>query len=138
MHPISPFRPTREQIWNYRQNRPTLVARDLELYGVPREITHRVLLSRGVYKWLAVRRDIIKLKNVWRDRITSIIADIRRAKRDQDRDKLLYLRGYLRAHEECRAAVRAMCHSDRWRAPDFDQEAQTVLSRLEGESNAAH
>ena len=41
----------------------------------------------------------------------------------------MYLRGYLKATEECRAEIRDMCHSDRWRAPDFDKEAQEYLNK---------
>ena len=118
-------------IWNIEQNKPSLIARDLERLGVPQEISHAILLARGVYKWLAVRRDLIKLKNTWRDRITATLYNIRQAKRPDNTYELAYLRGYLKALEECRAEVRALCHSDRWRAPDFDRDAIAFLAELD-------
>jgi len=117
-------------IWNIGQNRPSLIARDLEHWGVPPRVTYAILLGRGVFKWLAVRRDLIKLKNVWKSRITQTIADIRRAKQDRDPLRLAYLRGYLRAYEEARGEVRTLCHSSRFRAPDCDKGAQRFLQSL--------
>ena len=117
-------------IWGIRQNKPTLIAQDLQAYGVPRKVTYSVLLGRGVFKWLAVRRDLIKLKNVWKARITGTIAAIREAKAARDKEQWAYYRGYLRAYEEARAEVRALCHSERFRAPDFDSGAQRFLAEL--------
>lgn len=121
---------TQNNIWNIRQNKPTLIARDLEVYGVPRSVTYKVLLGRGVFKWLAVRRDLIVLKNMWKSRITSTIEQIRQSKANHDHIQRAYLRGYLKAYEECRAEVRELCHSDRFRAPDFDKEANKFLQEL--------
>lgn len=126
---MNPLDVKKSNIWEYKQNKPSLIAKDLKEFGIPEEITYRILLSRGVFKWLAARRDIIKLKNIWRDRITNIIAEIRKAKRMKDRDKLMYLKGYIKAYEECRAEVRAICHSNRWRCPDFDRDAQEFLKK---------
>ena len=119
---------TKERIWCIRQNKPSLVAKDLETFcGVNRKIAHNILLARGVYKWLSVRRDIIKLKNIWKSRITSILSDIRILKKENNVYQLGYARGYLKAYEECRKEIRELCHSDRWKAPDFDKEAQKHL-----------
>jgi len=107
-----------------RQNKLSFVADDLELYGIPRSVTLRILLARGVFKWLAARRDIIKAKDRWRERITETLGAIRQAKSERDRERLLWLRGYLKALEECRGEMRAICHSDRWRCPDNDTRAR--------------
>lgn len=121
---------TPELIWGIEQNKPSLVAKDLQAFGVPPEITHSVLLARGVYKWLSVRRHIIKLKNVWKARIVETLAKLKEAKRSRNDYEVGYLRGYLKAYEECRGEVRALCHSERWQAPDFDRKAQAHLRGL--------
>lgn len=92
---MMPLRP--DTIWQFAQNKPSLVASDLEKLGVPRAVTHRVLLARGVYKWLAARRQIIALKDAWRDEVNRTLAAIRDAKARRDRDALMYHRGYLKA-----------------------------------------
>ena len=121
---------TKNNIWNIRQNKPSLIARDLELFGVPQEVTHKVLLARGVYKWLSVRRQIITLKNIWKDRINITLDNLRNLSGDRDKYKRGYLRGYLKAYEECRGEIRSLCHSERWQAPDFDREANKFLNIL--------
>ena len=111
-----------------RQNKPVLIARDLERLGVPFGVSMDILLARGVFKWLAVRRDLIRLKNSWRARVRGTLASLRAAKRSGCAYQVGYLRGYLRALEECRAEVRSLCHSDRWQAPDFDRAANEHLT----------
>ncbi|MGB9791333.1 MAG: hypothetical protein ACPLTR_02000 [Thermacetogeniaceae bacterium] len=121
---------TPTNIWQCKQNKPTLIAKDLIAYGVPEDVTYRVLLERGVFKWLAVRRDLIKAKDRWKQAITETIQKIREAKKDGRQGDLMYLRGYLKALEMCRNEVRSMCKSERWRAPDFDKGAREFLERL--------
>lgn len=121
---------TPKLIWNIEQNKPSLIAKDMQAFGVPAEITHDILLARGVYKWLSVRRNLIKLKDIWKGRITNTLEKIQATKRDRNTQELYYLRGYLKAHEECRKEVRLLCHSDRWQAPDFDRYAQEHLKNL--------
>jgi hypothetical protein len=120
----------RKNIWCYAQNKPTLIAKDFEELGIPRDTTYRILLQRGVFKWLAVRRDLIRLKDKWREEVTETIAQIRICKEKNDRDRLHYLRGYLKALEAHRAQVRRLAHSDRWQAPDFDSGARDFLERM--------
>jgi len=115
-------------IWNEKQNKPSYIADDLEPF-VDRDIVYEILLRRGVFKWLAARRDIIKLKDELKARVIATISMIRVAKRYHDRDELFYLRGYLKALEDCRAEIRVICHSERWRAPDFDRRAQEYLNK---------
>jgi hypothetical protein len=123
---------TPKLIWSIEQNKPTLIVKDLERYGVPAKVSHSILLARGVYKWLAVRRHIIKLKNTWRERITKTIGELVEAKKEHNNSyRIGYLRGYLKAYEEARAEVRELCHSERWQAPDFDSEAQVFLEAMD-------
>jgi len=121
---------TARDIWNIKQNKPSYIARDFEMFGIPREITHTILLARGVYKWLAVRRKLVRLKNEWKERIKATIQDIMATKKSGDSYKLGYLRGYLKAYEEARKEIRALCHSDRLQAPDFDKEAREFLEHI--------
>lgn len=121
-------------IWGIAQNKPTLIARDLEPLGVPVSTTYSILLGRGVFKWLAVRRDLIRLKITWKARVTATIGAIREAKRARDQQKLMYLRGYLKGYEEARADVRALCHSERFRVQDNDSAAQRFLQQLDEEN----
>lgn len=117
-------------IWSIRQNKPTLIARDLELYGVSREATYAILLGRGAFKWLAVRRKLIRLKDIWKGRVRMTIDAIHRAKDEHDSVRHAYWKGYLKAYEEARAEVRELCHSSRFVAPDNDQYAQAWLESL--------
>ena len=113
---------TKATIWNYAQNKPSLIVKDIcsKYPNVDPNFVYEVLLSRGVFKWLAVRRDLIKLKNVWREKIT----ELNRRKTQQEV-------GYLKALESCRKEIRSMCHSHRWRAPDFDRQANNFLNKKE-------
>lgn len=54
----------------YKQNRLRYVARDLHrLAGVPVDVTRRVLLARGVAKWMRNRNVIIAVKHEMKDHI---------------------------------------------------------------------
>ena len=116
-----------KDIWNIKQNKPRYIARDMLKHGIPKEETYKILLGRGVFKWLAVRRDLIKLKNVWRDRLSELYQKAQENKGSKEHREIV---GRIKAMEECRAEVRELCHSDRWRAPDFDREAVRFLEEL--------
>lgn len=118
-------------IWNIEQNKPTLVAKDLSQLGIPEDITYSILLGRGIFKWLAVRRQLIKLKNEWKSRITVAHNKVVELKHTSNTHDLGYYRGYLKALEECRGEVRGLCHSPRWQAPDYDKEANRYLQQME-------
>ena len=113
---------TTETIWQEKQNKPTYVVRDLSKFGVPPEAVYDSLLRRGVFKWLSVRRDLIRLKDGWKGEI-----------RNLNRKKSDWEKGYLVAMEKCRKEVRELCHGDRWVAPDHDREALRYLHNLAGE-----
>ena len=121
-------------IWNERQNKPTLVVRDIcnhlwvesgVVFAHLESDIYEILLRRGVFKWLFVRRQIIKLKNAWRDRLT-VCYNQPKTTSAYDTG---YKRGYQKALEECRAEVRALCHSDRWVCPDNDSQANKWLDK---------
>jgi hypothetical protein len=127
---MNPLEAKPENIWNYRQNKPSYVCRDLEaLAGVPRGVTARVLVARGVTKWLCVRRNLIRLKDRWKGQISALHAQQRKAKRDT---AFYYRKGYLAALEQCRAEVRELCHSERWAWPDHDPGFARMLDEIEG------
>lgn len=124
-------------IWQAKQNKPSYIVKDLtnllHHWRIPNLswIIYFILLQRGVFKWLAVRRRLIKLKIAWRDKTSETIEEIKQVKKERNSTRLLWLRGYLRALEECRKEVRDLCHSSRWQAPDNDKKAQEFLRQLE-------
>jgi len=118
---------TPQTIWSFAQNRPSLVADDLEVLGISREVTHSILLKRGIYKWLAVRRELIKLKNKWRDELTELYHEAGQYTRGSPERREIV--GRIKTLEKCRAEVRELCHSDRWQAPDFDKEANDYIGK---------
>ena len=113
----------RKTIWNFAQNKPSLIVKDIcaKYPDVDPDFVYEVLLKRGIFKWLAVRRDLIKLKNTWRDKVTELCHGKRNKK---DKKEV----GYLKALEDCRKDIRELCHSERWRAPDFDKGAIKFLN----------
>jgi len=112
-----------DNVWGFRQNRPTLIAQDLEAWGVPRSATYAILLARGVFKWLAVRRDLIRLKNLWAHEAASVRRQIAKAEAEGRAHDSARLRERVATLADCRDDIRALCHSERWRAPAFDGAA---------------
>jgi hypothetical protein len=117
---------TPENIWNYKQNKPTLVVKDLECYA-PADVIYFSLLTRGVFKWLSARRKIIRLKD---DIKAKIVNSFQEQKESTSYGRKMYIKGYRKALEECRKEIREICHSPRWQAPDFDSQAQKYLDKL--------
>ena len=97
--------PTKSNIQNFAQNKPTLVVKDIiEKYpNIDTDFIYEVLLKRGVFKWLAVRRKLIKLKDVWKTEVRKLNEKNYRT----DKEK-----GELRTLIKCRAEIRKLCHSD--------------------------
>ena len=125
----SPLSVSESNIDHFRQNKPHHIADDLEqIFGVPKDATYKILLSRGVFKWLSVRRDLIKLKDEWKREITTTLEALHSCKGDMSlQHRTWYLRGYLAAKNEDREAIRDLCHSSRYQAPDNDPEARRWL-----------
>lgn len=121
----------KKTIWNEKQNKPSLIVKDLMPF-ISEDIIYESLLRRGVFKWLSARRKIIKLKNNWKEKIKKSLIE---QKKSQNAN-VNYWRGYRKALEECRAEVRSICHGERWEAPDFDKNAIRWLN--EREKNFTH
>jgi len=111
---LNPLDVTRANINGMAQNRVSLIAADFARLGVDERTVRRVLMARGVNKWLAARRRIILYKNQLRDEITNTIGDIQAAKHGGDHLRLARLRGALEAKQEARKHLRTICHMSRW------------------------
>jgi len=136
---------------NERQNKVTYVVKDIcDRYPeVDPDFVYDVLLRRGVFKWLAVRRDLIKLKLEWQGQVRTIQLALRafklmdRMKEEhatnfKERRLMHKLRGRLSRLEECRKQLKDLCHSSRRQAPDHDFEAQRWLKRQFISARAGH
>ena len=72
------FRVSPENIFNYKQNHPELVIKDLKEFNIPesiQSIVRQSMLCRGINKWLKVRRDLIAYKK----QIKHIIKDYQKS-----------------------------------------------------------
>lgn len=110
-----------QDIWQFEQNKPSLVVKDIvEKYPfIEEDFIYEVLLRRGVFKWLTVRREFIRLKDKWK----AEIRELNRKKTDKEK-------GYHNALVKCRQEIRKLCHSERFVAPDIDKKAQSYLKKL--------
>ena len=115
---MNPLDVSPENIWQFKQNKPSLVIKDMEEFGIAPEITEKVLLARGVNKWLFARRDIIHLKHDIKKQITSTITEIHIAKTSKDFVLRHKLRGRVNTLVTIQKAIKAICHSERWRPGD--------------------
>ena len=100
------------------QNKPTLIVLDLLAFGVPEEAAYSILLKRGIFKWLACREDLIRLKDCMKKEIRAL----NRKKSDKEK-------GYLKALEKYRKEIRFICHSPRIRVQTTDSKAQEFLAK---------
>ena len=108
---------TPKNIWCFKQNKIKYIVQDLLPY-VDEEIIREVLLARGVNKWLACRKDLIRLKNNLKKEITNQIELIRQAKKEKNELLRQRLVGQWEKMVEIRERIRNICHSDRWRFPE--------------------
>lgn len=124
----------KNNIETFKQNKPSLIAQDFYKLGISPDISMKILLARGVFKWFGVRRKLIKEKDIWKSIIKDTIINIQKCKANGQVKKLHQLQGYLKAYEECRARVRLMCHSTRWQYPDNDEICQMFMYMFDKES----
>ena len=127
--PLDPLLVTIKNIPAYPQNRIGLIVGDIAKLGVEPIAVQRVLMARGVNKWLEARRAIIRLKHSLKRQVTETIDYIVVTKKQKARpghfgstrrerlNRLYYARGYLKATEETRARLRAICRMHRWQPP---------------------
>lgn len=123
IYPVSEV--NRGNIDSYRQNKITLVVNDFEQLGIPATVTAKILMARGIYKWLANRRKIIKLKNRVRAKLTELYNSS--LDRSDYRVSKAYRKGQTVAYQNILKELREICHSPRWQAPDFDEVAMEYL-----------
>lgn len=115
---LCPLHVTPETIENYRQNNPELVIRDAADYlGLSEEECdglRKILLARGVNKWLKVRRDLIAYKKRVKHQIKELHArrmDAKAAGRYHEANGLWHAE---KALIQVRADLCRMCKSARW------------------------
>jgi len=128
--PLDPLLVTPANIPSFAQNRVRLIVDDLAKLGISPQDVQRVLMARGVNKWFEARRAVIRLKHSLKTQVTETIEYIIETKQQKARpgkfgttrrdclNRLYYARGYLKATEEIRARLRAICHMHRWQAPE--------------------
>lgn len=118
-------------IENMAQNHPELVVRDLEgavvkqIIGTRAERIRETLKNRGINKWLRNRRFVIQLKEKWKNEIAlnqKLAAENKEYALKHDRDSFAHMKYIHKYHEykvrmnvlaDCRAQLRAICHSRR-------------------------
>ena len=124
---LSPIEVSPDNIWQYKQNQPSLIISDMATLGIPERVTAKILMARGVYKWLAARRDFIKLKNSIRDELTSLYRAIEKGEIQRNSPAHFEAKGRIKALQEVRAEIRKICHSERWRFPDNDIKSKRKI-----------
>lgn len=120
---------TKKNIWHYKQNKPTFIVKDIkEKYPqISEDFIYEVLLKRGVFKWLNVRRELIKLKIIWKKELTLLMSKQSKKKEFKRSGKIIIL-------NKCKEEIKKLCHSERFVAPDFDREANNYLRKISSES----
>ena len=111
-----PEHPTPENIWNFRQNHPELVVRDLaeklNLDEYQQQIVRDSLMARGVNKWLKVRRDLIAYKKLLKHEVARIEKErVALPKWSPERKRLLSVQNRVR---EIRKDLKTLCMTERW------------------------
>jgi len=95
---------------NFRQNSPELIVRDakvlLRLDEEQCQILRKILLARGVNKWLKARRDIIRLKHEIKQQIINLNKIYE--KWNPSHKATLKMLNYFRQE------LRKICHQPRW------------------------
>lgn len=111
-------------IWTFKQNKPSLIVDDLKQKypNIDEDFIYGVLMKRGVFKWLNVRRNLIKLKDEMKKEITNNL-------KLQTEKKCFIRKGYLKALVFYREKIRELCHSDRWAKIDIDKRANNWVEK---------
>jgi len=112
-----------------RQNKASYIIKDLkELYPYIDEYkVYNILLNRGIFKWLRVRRDLIRLKDEWKKQLNKLYK----------MPNTQYKKGFVKALEQCRKAleqcrkeVRNLCHMPRLVVQDNDKKAMNYFRKI--------
>lgn len=130
---------------NFKQNRATYVVDDImekvktKGYDITREDLYEILLKRGIFKWLKVRKYIINFKEILKKAVTDLtLYNIDNKSYFKSKlstmsptEKYWYTRGKIEAYIGCRKNLRLFCHSTRWTAANDDKKAAEFLRSLE-------
>ena len=131
------FRITPENIWNFKQNHPELVIKDLKELGFSHDIIETVrhsMLARGINKWLKVRRDLISYKKTLHHEIKELNDLVPYLKQEMTkkwvdfnnatphqvheyhkaREKYLINKELLKEKQRIRGDLKKMCMTDRY------------------------
>lgn len=131
MNKMNPLDVGIKNINNFRQNKPFYVAQDLyKLHGVPKEDVLKVLLARGVCKWMAVREQLITYEHDLKKEITSTLEEIVEVKAQKNWYRHQQLKGRIKTLVEIRQNLRDLCHGDRWSSPKKDKYSTWFLEDL--------
>jgi len=119
-------------IWNFRQNHPELVVRDLQehfkLSDEDCEVVRRILLARGVNKWLKVRRDLIAFKKQLRNLIKAIECEREALWKGHPRRRQLLEKS--KAPQYCRSILKKLCMTDRMQVWPVDRSISEGLRSM--------
>jgi len=115
-------KPTPGNIWCYKQNKVSYIVDDIinKYPEIDKDFLYETLYKYGVFKWFAVRRDLIKLKNSWR----KMLAGWNYRKKDKKEKGRHWMLAY------CSQEIRRLCHSDRWTVQDNDRRAAEWFNKL--------
>ena len=134
---LSIFNATPRNIWNFKQNHPELVIKDLIALGFNEKtiLTVRMsMLARGINKWLKVRRDLIAYKKQIRNELKVLSATIPQLKATMTikwvnfdnatnyqvheyhkaREQYIVARELLKYQQRIRGDLKKLCMTDRW------------------------
>lgn len=139
---LNPLEVTERTIPQYKQNKISLITTDLsELAGVDPMVTAKVLMARGVYKWLEARRLLIALKDYWKSEISAMQGLLteynHRRLSPKEYVKKRRLAAQMNQLIECREAICTICHGPRWTSLQRDRH-EPLFNLGKGEDNASH
>ena len=126
---MNPLEVSSENVWNFPQNKPSLITRDfLELYGIPQLDSARILMARGVFKWFAGRRKLLKLKEKIKVELKQRYGESEAFKKDPlATPKDFYMnKGAVKALERVLKEISEIGHAPRWDVQDNDRRSKEL------------
>ena len=132
---MNPLEVSSSNIWNYPQNKPSLITRDFyDLYGIPQLDSARILMSRGVFKWFAGRRKLLKLKESIKAELKLRYMSANEFKKNMEstNSKDFYMnKGAIKALEHVLKEIQAIGHAPRWDVQDNDRRSKELKWALD-------
>ena len=136
------FKASPENIWNYKQNHPELVIKDMEKYHISQDIqliVRQSMLCRGINKWLKVRRDLIAYKKQIKHKVKNLQKKVSAYKLlmqeyfctlqnvidkkisvdqyyyyENMKKEYIICKELLKVYQQIRGDLKALCMTDRW------------------------